>query len=302
MSIYKVRVRRDTALRWSTVNPTLDIGEIGFETDTKKIKVGNGETSWNTLDYVSADAASHTQAISTITGLQDALDAKANSTHSHAISDVADLQTSLDAKAASVHTHYISEVTNLQTTLNNKADLVHSHSISDTAGLQLALDAKSDLGHGHAYYEVEQDFHFQSSPPSGMAEGSRWMDSNTGIEYTYLYDGDSYQWVQSAAPIRLGTGFNGTRLVSTSGYYANDSDYYIGINYSGVATVVLQSDVDDGRSLIIKDESGYAGYANRYITVSGAAVSGLIDNRDTATININNGSLQLLYRDGWRII
>jgi hypothetical protein len=302
MSIYKVRVRRDLSSRWSTVNPTLEVGEIGFELDTKRIKVGNGLNSWNTLDYISAEAAAHTQGISTITGLEDALGGKADLSHSHAISDVANLQTSLNGKANTVHTHYISDVTNLQSTLNDKASLVHTHVISDTTGLQLALDGKTDVGHGHAYYEVEQDFHFQSTPPSGMAVGSRWMDSNSGIEYTYVNDGDSYQWVQSAGASRIGTGATYTRGVTASGYYLTDEDYYVGVNYSGVATIVLQSDVENGRSVVIKDESGYAGYANRYITVSGAAVSGLIDNRNTATIKINNGSLQLIYRNGWRII
>lgn len=51
MAIYRIQSRRDTLTNWATNNPTLASGEIGFETDTYKIKIGDGSTSWNTLTY-----------------------------------------------------------------------------------------------------------------------------------------------------------------------------------------------------------------------------------------------------------
>jgi hypothetical protein len=36
---------------WAQVNPTLAQGEIGFETDTGKFKIGDGATAWNSLSY-----------------------------------------------------------------------------------------------------------------------------------------------------------------------------------------------------------------------------------------------------------
>jgi hypothetical protein len=47
----KVQVRRDTAANWTTANATLASGEIGFETDTLKFKIGNGSTAWTSLKY-----------------------------------------------------------------------------------------------------------------------------------------------------------------------------------------------------------------------------------------------------------
>ena len=47
-----IQLRSDTAASWASVNPTLAIGETGFETDTGKLKVGTGSTAWNTLLYV----------------------------------------------------------------------------------------------------------------------------------------------------------------------------------------------------------------------------------------------------------
>ena len=52
----RIQIRRDTATNWATENPVLSSGELGAETDTSKLKVGDGSTAWNSLQYVS-DAA-----------------------------------------------------------------------------------------------------------------------------------------------------------------------------------------------------------------------------------------------------
>lgn len=43
--------RKGTYQQWFDSNPTLGSGEIGFETDTGKFKVGDGITLWNNLSY-----------------------------------------------------------------------------------------------------------------------------------------------------------------------------------------------------------------------------------------------------------
>jgi microcystin-dependent protein len=45
---YTIQLRSDTAANWETANPILAIGEMGFETDTKVLRVGDGVTAWNT--------------------------------------------------------------------------------------------------------------------------------------------------------------------------------------------------------------------------------------------------------------
>jgi len=44
--------RRDTASNWTSNNPTLLAGEWGIESDTKKLKIGDGSTAWQSLDYL----------------------------------------------------------------------------------------------------------------------------------------------------------------------------------------------------------------------------------------------------------
>ena len=44
--------RYDTAANWTAANPTLLAGELGIESDTEKIKIGDGSTAWNVLAYL----------------------------------------------------------------------------------------------------------------------------------------------------------------------------------------------------------------------------------------------------------
>jgi hypothetical protein len=50
--VTQIQIRRGTASQWTSANPTLASGEWGFETDTKKGKIGDGATAWNSLAYV----------------------------------------------------------------------------------------------------------------------------------------------------------------------------------------------------------------------------------------------------------
>jgi hypothetical protein len=47
----RIQVRRDTAANWTANDPTLSDGEIGFETDTGKFKIGKSNTAWTSLQY-----------------------------------------------------------------------------------------------------------------------------------------------------------------------------------------------------------------------------------------------------------
>jgi len=49
-----LRHRRDTAANWTAANPVLEDGQLGFETDTRKSKLGDGTTAWNTLSYTAS--------------------------------------------------------------------------------------------------------------------------------------------------------------------------------------------------------------------------------------------------------
>jgi hypothetical protein len=48
-----LQIRRDTEEGWGLSNFVLNAGEFGFESDNNRLKIGDGATPWNDLDYVS---------------------------------------------------------------------------------------------------------------------------------------------------------------------------------------------------------------------------------------------------------
>ena len=51
----RIKLRRDTAANWFDANPILAAGEPGLETDTGKIKYGDGVSHWNVLEHAGGD-------------------------------------------------------------------------------------------------------------------------------------------------------------------------------------------------------------------------------------------------------
>lgn len=86
--------------------------------------------------------------------------------------------------------------------------------------------------------------------------------------------------------------------VVTGDYTVTRYDYYVGVNCTSTANITLPSPstIKNGREVIIKDESGRA-------QLNPIKVLGTVDNDSGGfEIRINNGAVQLVYRDGWRII
>lgn len=177
--------RRGTASDWTNENPVLHSGEPGYETDTRKLKIGDGQHAWHDLAYYPPSSLSvagvatvdgrtgdvtladlyaaivHTHPQSAVTGLTSALAGKADATHTHAESDVTSLTSDLAAKAASVHTHSESDVTGLSgdlsalsTSIGGKAASVHTHVETDVTGLVSDLSGKAASSHTHAGADI----------------------------------------------------------------------------------------------------------------------------------------------------
>jgi hypothetical protein len=66
----RIQFRRGTTSNWSSANPTLAEGEIGIETDGKKLKIGNGTQAWNDLPYGGLQGIQGTQGVQGVQGLQ----------------------------------------------------------------------------------------------------------------------------------------------------------------------------------------------------------------------------------------
>lgn len=50
-TLVRSKARRGTAAAWTAANPVLAAGEFGWESDTNKLKIGDGATAWTALAY-----------------------------------------------------------------------------------------------------------------------------------------------------------------------------------------------------------------------------------------------------------
>ena len=57
----RVQLRRDLSANWTYGNPVLKDGELGYETDTERVKIGNGTTAWTGLPYFGAPSLGELQ-------------------------------------------------------------------------------------------------------------------------------------------------------------------------------------------------------------------------------------------------
>ena len=78
----KIQFRRDTAANWTSANPVLSQGEVGYEYDTGRFKVGTGSASWTSLAYSSGvtgpTGPSSTASVGTVTTLSAGATATVN--------------------------------------------------------------------------------------------------------------------------------------------------------------------------------------------------------------------------------
>ena len=138
--------------------------------------------------------------------------------------------------------------------------------------------------------------------PPGATFGWRWFNTTDGRLYTAVDNGTENIWVQLASAVNTDviTSIHTAVGVTGSVYSVLTTDYYIGVSYSGAVSITLPESPESGREIVIKDESGNAG--TNHITVQGGTTSHKIDNLGTGGITSDNGSLRLIYRNGWRII
>lgn len=63
-------------------------------------------------------------------------------------------------------------------------------------------------------------FTLAPTPPTSNTPGDRWVNTLNGVEYTYTYDGNSYQWIQLNSGLRGPQGDAGAKGdVTITGQY-----------------------------------------------------------------------------------
>ena len=175
-----IQIRRDTASDWTSANPTLAQGELALETDTLKLKAGDGTTAWTSLAYYTLGTAGFL-ATSTIGSTVQAFDADTSKL------DVA------ETRSAS----------------SNFADNVLQRPVlKDYAETKVAMAAHAvDLELGNVFtYTLSggQTVTFTNPPASGTA-GSFTMIVTNGGSATLTWP-TSVDWPSATAPTLTASG------------------------------------------------------------------------------------------------
>jgi hypothetical protein len=132
----------DTAANWTANNPVLLAGEVGYESDTRRAKVGDGITAWSSLAYafpssiawggITGTLSSQSDLNTALAGKQPLATALTNTTAAFTIEQ----ENKLAGIAAGA------TVNSPDATLLNRANHTGVQAISTVTGLQTALDSK----------------------------------------------------------------------------------------------------------------------------------------------------------------
>ena len=124
-STIKIKVKHGTAAEWAAANPTLAAGEPGYETDTGIMKIGDGVTAYNSLDYVGTESFSGSEIDTLLTTVNSS-----NISATHKITRSATLVIAASDSSAKSKA---------------QADFV-CDGVADNVELQAALDSLPDIG------------------------------------------------------------------------------------------------------------------------------------------------------------
>lgn len=93
-----IKIRRGTAAQWTSANPTLADGELGYETDTARSKLGDGTTAWASLGYTVGDSSG----VGTVewTSVTNKPTEFPPEDHTHVLADITDYVDHIDGGAA----------------------------------------------------------------------------------------------------------------------------------------------------------------------------------------------------------
>lgn len=189
----KIQIRRGTASTWTSTNPTLSAGELGYETDTGLFKVGDGTTAWNSIDYAalpfngvddkpyfgSGVFQSLTQGSGVSLSYNPTLGKTTISLSDPTIqvSDITDFIDGVNDRVADLLTN------------GSNIQLTYTDSGNDTSTLQIAVTGVSLSGHTHQLSAItdvtasatEVNYLDGSIPGTGVASKAVVLDSNKNI-------------------------------------------------------------------------------------------------------------------------
>jgi hypothetical protein len=210
-----IKLRRDTAANWTTADSVLSVGEPGLETDTGRIKFGDGATVWTSLAYSTE---------TDISGKQDVVSGVSDAEIGHLDGVTSAIQTQIDAKAPLNAPTFTGAVDFTSATVTGIESLPTQ---TGETGNYLTTDGSVA---SWAAIDIPPGTTVSDTAPSTPDAGQLWWDSGDGTLYIYY---DSY-WVQAVTGVTGPTGATGV-------VYSTDAP---------IDTSVLWLDTDDTADIL----------------------------------------------------
>jgi hypothetical protein len=162
-----IKIRRDTAANWTTKNPILAQGEMGFETDTGYLKIGTGSLNWEDLDYFTGPVDT-TITTATATDLDGLLAGDGSTVYSLPLTTYQPLDSDLTAIAALSTTSFGRALLTLASAAAGRSALeLGSASLLDAANVAL-LNAANTFSTGPQVFVGGATVNSGSGADSGL--------------------------------------------------------------------------------------------------------------------------------------
>jgi len=172
MAKVRLQHRRGTSAQWVAANPVLAVGEMAFETDTGRLKIGDGTKSYVALGWTATmveieDVNIAVNAVETVTALFN------QTTSLKAIAEVSAIEASESALAA---------FNSQAAAFNSETESASNSQVASTKALEAADSALSASNSAVlAAFEAQNadraKLWISNSLPEGITEGDFWVNN-----------------------------------------------------------------------------------------------------------------------------
>ena len=282
----KIQIRRDTASNWTSADPTLSNGELGLETDTLKLKAGNGSTAWSSLAYYTLGTVGYITATSTDTLTNKTLTAP-KIVDAGFIADANGAEQIIFQTTASAVNQF--DVTNAAT--GNPPKL---SATGDDSNIDFDLEAK---GTGHVTIRGNSNagaiqFNCESNSHGVILKGPPHSASATySLE---LPDADAAGYLKSNGSGKLSIGSAAPApTIQNTGKTATSGEFLVVT--SGGITITLPASPSAGDFLVVKDGTGAAATTSFTVARNGSNIASAASD---LTFDKNFAEITMTYIDG----
>ena len=191
----KIQVRRDTAANWTSANTVLSAGEMGWESDTGYMKIGDGTTAWSSLSYFTPSGADANTTY-TVGAAQNAANADITLAGSDASTDtlslVAGSNLTLAVAGDNITVNALDSQYAITTETGGIIRLTASGNATGTDDITIAGGTGISVADGSDTLTVNLDAAFNdlsdvNVPSPGSYDHLQWDGSNWVSEAVYFY-------------------------------------------------------------------------------------------------------------------